>query len=374
MKSLKSKKWKGLLALILVFTLSASALAACGKNEETSKEDTKTEDKKDKNKKKKKTESYSNLSLLTNEKLADEYVGKRPVSIMIPNETSALPQYGITRAGVVYECPAEGGITRFIAFFDDYSDMERLGNVRSCRPYYAYIASEYDSIYVHFGQSVHGEEVLATGVVDDLNGLDGAVAGTVFYRTSDRKAPHNAYTSTDGLNAGIEAKGYRATYDESDSQYKDGHFVFAEKENTLKDGEDVAVVSLYYSYDNPYYIYDEETKLYTRYQFGGQTEVDGIDNTNVTCSNIILQNIDSSIYEGTPYLNIDTTGAGEGKFLTRGKMINITWQKDTNTSETKYYDEEGKEIKLNTGKTWIHYVENDRLDENSFYSTVEEFN
>lgn len=372
MKSAKKTKWRKLLALVLVFSLSATAFSACGKKKETTKkEETKTEEK-SKKKTSKKDETPSNLSLLTNEELAEEYIGKRPISVMIPNETIALPQYGISRAGIVYECPAEGGITRFIALFDDYSDMDRLGNVRSCRPYYAYIASEYDSIYIHFGQSVHGEEVLATGVVDDLNGLDGSVAGTVFYRTSDRKAPHNAYTSTDGIKAGIEAKGYETEFRKD--EYKDGHFTFAEKENTLKDGQDVAVLSLYYPYDTPYYTYDADTKLYTRYQFGGQTEVDGIDNTPVTCSNIILQNIDSSIYDGTAYLNIDTTGSGEGKFLTRGKMIDITWKKDSNTSETKYYDEDGKEIKLNTGKTWVHYVENDKLDGNSFYATVEEFN
>ena len=89
----------------------------------------------------------------------------------------------------------EGGITRLVAIMENYGDLERIGNVRSCRPYYVYIASEYDAVYVHYGQSVQGLEVLNTGIVDNLSGLDGSVESTVFFRTSDRKSPHNAYAS-----------------------------------------------------------------------------------------------------------------------------------------------------------------------------------
>ena len=165
------------------------------------------------------------LSLLTHEPLKEERIGKRPVSIMIENTKMALPQYGLNEAGVVYECPAEGGITRFLAVFDDYDGMDRIGNVRSCRPYYAYIAAEYDSIYLHYGQSVQGGEVLKSGVVDDLNGLDGSIERIVYYRSTDKKAPHNAYTSSDGIKGGIEAKGYSQDYE---SELPEGHFLFAD--------------------------------------------------------------------------------------------------------------------------------------------------
>lgn len=298
------------------------------------------------------------LSLLTHEPLKEERIGKRPVSIMIENTKMALPQYGLNEAGVVYECPAEGGITRFLAVFDDYDGMDRIGNVRSCRPYYAYIAAEYDSIYLHYGQSVQGGEVLKSGVVDDLNGLDGSIERIVYYRSTDKKAPHNAYTSSDGIKGGIEAKGYSQDYE---SELPEGHFLFADEENTLPDGEAAEKVSLYFPTNKPYYVYDEDEKLYTRYQFGAP-ETDAVDGNNVKAANLILQNVSSSIYPGTEYLDITLTGSGQGKYITRGKACDITWKKESNSDITHYYYENGDEIELNPGKTWVHLIENAGAD------------
>ena len=146
-------------------------------------------------------------SLLTGEWIDASLVRSRPIAIMMEDTKAALPLYGLNSAGVVYEAPVEGGITRLVAIMENYGDLERIGNVRSCRPYYVYIASEYDAVYVHYGQSVQGLEVLNTGIVDNLSGLDGSVESTVFFRTSDRKSPHNAYASGQGIIAGIAKKG-----------------------------------------------------------------------------------------------------------------------------------------------------------------------
>ncbi|MBR1635868.1 MAG: DUF3048 domain-containing protein [Lachnospiraceae bacterium] len=345
--------------MIAVFTLVIAVAAACGKKDEASEEDFEIDQEEvGEAEEEEEEEPAGNLSLLTNEPLDEERVGKRPVSIMIENTRMALPQYGLNEAGVVYECPAEGGITRFLAVFDDYSDMERIGNVRSCRPYYAYIAAEYDSIYLHYGQSIHGKEVLDSGVVDDLNGLDGEVERIVYYRSSDKKAPHNAYTSTEGIDNGIEKKGYETDYEESNPE---GHFTFAEEENTLPDGDDAEKVSLYFPTNNPYYVYDEDEKLYTRYQFGAP-ETDAVDGNEVKAANLILQNVSSSIFPGTEYLDIALNGSGSGKFITRGKAVDITWSKDSNSDITHYYYDNGDEIELNSGQTWVHLIENAGVD------------
>ena len=44
-------------------------------------------------------------------------------------------------------------MNRYMAIFEDYDDIERIGSVRSCRTYYTYFAREYDAIYAHYGQS-----------------------------------------------------------------------------------------------------------------------------------------------------------------------------------------------------------------------------
>ena len=60
------------------------------------------------------------------------------------------------------------------------------------------------------------------------------------------------------------------------------------------------------------------------------------------------------------------TGSGSGWFVTRGKAQKITWKKDSDLGQTKYYNQSGKEITLNTGKTWFCIVQNEYADNVKF--------
>ena len=89
-------------------------------------------------------------SRITNEWVTEEVNNTRPITVMIPN-TKTAAQYGLSNADVLYECNVEGSITRLMALFQDWSDYDRIGNVRSCRDYYVYWSFEWDSFYIHFG-------------------------------------------------------------------------------------------------------------------------------------------------------------------------------------------------------------------------------
>ena len=312
-------------------------------------------------------------SLLTGEDISAEIANNRPIAVMVENTVDALPQYGLNSAGVVYECPVEGGLTRLMAIFDNYYDLEQIGNVRSCRPYYVYFAKEFDAVYVHVGQSIHGKVLLDTGIVDDINALSGAAANITFFRTSEKKAPHNCYVSAESVQKGIEAEGYRTTYEDG---YK-GHYQFAsaDEPETLENGEDCAVVAPYFFNNEPYFIYNEETQTYDRYQFN-KAQTDAVDGEQVSVKNILFQTsaTTTSLLEETQYLNIPLVGSGAGKYFTNGKMIDVTWEKDSDTDITHYYDSEGNEIKLNVGKTWVCLIQSEYMDQNKYYATEEDFN
>lgn len=253
------------LSIVLCMTLMAtSLLAGCKKKEEAPEpketvseaEETETETSKD----------GMARSYLTGEWIDADLAKKKPVAIMIGNTNDALPQYGLSQADVLYEAPAEGGITRLMPIFQDYSGLDKIGSVRSCRHYYAYYAMEFDAIYVHYGQAIYATELLESGKVEDLNGLEGAIDSATFYRDKSRKAPHNAFVSTDGLDAGIELKGYDT---ELPSDYE-GHYQFNEddeKEIELTDGADAAVVQPGYYINNPWFVYNSEDGLYYRFQY-----------------------------------------------------------------------------------------------------------
>ena len=365
--SIKRKVFMALLCATVTIG-SLSILSACGKKaDETAKteEDATVEEGEE-------TSTDSTLrSLLTNEPVEDaSLVENRPIAIMYENTKAALPHYGISQAGIVYQATVEGSITRIMALFDDYSGLDKIGCVRSARPYYAYLASEYNAIYVHFGQSINTEGLLTSfngHLIEDIN----FIYDTHYYRDNSRKAPHNAYTSSELIDEAIESKGYER---KQSGDYQSGHFLFAEEENTLEDGEDCVVLTTYYPHDEPWFVYDEDTKTYARYEFGAP-HVDQANGEQLTFTNIIYMNVHQELYPGDKgYLNIPIAGAsGTGKYFTRGKMVDIMWVSGGDAQATHYYYMDGTEIQLNTGKTFISLIQNEKVDDNHFYATYEEY-
>lgn len=359
-----------LMSILAVVVVAVIAIVALGKDKEP--EPVVKDVKKEEIEEEVNVHEGQSQSFLTGEWINSDLTGNRPIAVMIENTKQSLPQYGLSYAGVIYEAPVEGSYTRLMALMENYDALDKIGNVRSCRPYYVYIAAEFDAIYVHYGQSVHGLEVLKTGIADNLSGLDGSVSGKVFFRTTDKKAPHNAYASASGIKAGIEKKGYRTRYEEGYT----GHYRFAADDEPvlLTEGSDAAVVQPYYFYNKPYFIYNSTTGLYERYQFGApQIDADDIYGSQLAVKNIIYQNVPSSIYQGTDYLNIPLNGSGSGKYFTNGKCIDITWKKDSDRDITRYYNAAGEEIVLNQGTTWVCLIQNSYAEKSKIYATVEEF-
>jgi len=140
-------------------------------------------------------------SRLTNEWVSADVASLRPLAVMIPNDKSALPQYNISNADIVYECLVEGEITRLMAIYGDWTTLERVGNVRSCRDYFVYWAFEWDAIYCHAGGPFYIDEVIGRSDTQNINAL--VAPQGVFYRTSDRSAPQNLYGRTGYFERGI---------------------------------------------------------------------------------------------------------------------------------------------------------------------------
>ena len=361
----------GVVVLVVIIVLLC-VLIFGGKKEETEEvQETVAEETTEESVEEEEVTEEGDISLLTGLPIDTEYVNKRPYAIMVENTKPALPQYGLNTAGVIYEAPMEGGLTRFMALFDANVDLEKIGNMRSARPYFVYTATEFDAIFAHIGQSVHAENLLNTGICDDLNGVKGDMANT-FYRTSDRKAPHNTYTSAEKLKEAVEKKGYRDTYKDGYT----GHYVFAPaNEPVTLDGCDDAAVIVPYFYENkPYFVYNEETKTYDRFEYQS-AEVDAVDGKQISVTNIIFQSSEapSGIYGGTQYVNFPLNGKGVGKYFTNGKVMDITWEKAGDTEVTHYYDANGEELKINRGQTWVCLIELQHFEENAIYATKADY-
>lgn len=309
-------------------------------------------------------------SLLTGEWLPEEETTQRPVAIMFGNTTDALPQYGISNADVLYECLVEGGLTRLMGVFDDYTAAEKYGSVRSCRLYYAHIAREYDAIYAHYGQADIAKSYLNSDAIDNLNGLDGAVESVMYYRSTDRSAPHNVFTTPDGIKAGIEKKDYRTEYADGYT----GHFKFTDgEEPVVLSGSDAAVMQTTYPNSKTWFEYDSESGLYKRFHYKKE-HIDGATGEQLAFTNVIFQIVPGRVIDKKGRMEFDTVGNGTGMYFTGGKYVDITWKKENLESPSLFYDGNGDQLVMNQGKTAICIITTDSADNIGIYETKEAWN
>ncbi|MBO4902920.1 MAG: DUF3048 domain-containing protein [Lachnospiraceae bacterium] len=289
----------------------------------------------------------------------DEKIGmRRPIAIMLNNLEAAQPMSGVSYADVVYEYVVEGAITRLMGVFENYDNLDKIGSVRSCREYFVYTALEFDAIYMHFGQAAYAVDLLAKDYVNNLNGL-GEAGDTCFYRTSDRQAPHNVYTSAKGIEAGIKKLNYR---EDHNPDYK-GKFKFCDlnKEVTNENGGRAYHIEPKYKINKPWFDYNEATGKYDRYQYDGP-QIDDLTGEQISFDNVIFQYNMWVQLDEKDYLAFDCHSGGYIQYFTKGKMIEGIWQREINNdnydlSAIRYYDLDGNEIEINNGKTFICVIQ-----------------
>ncbi len=301
-------------------------------------------------------------SRLTNEWVSAETAATRPIAVMVANEAGAVPHYNLSEASVLYEANVEGRMTRLMAIYEGWQDLDKIGNVRSLRSYYAYWAFEWDAFIVHVGGPFFINELMAEPYTQDIDETSDSDA---FFRSTDRSAPHNAYVSGKGLLAAVNRKGYSLKDRGLADSY---HYRFTTKANpnALTQYGNEAEKAVYidmsgcYPLTRCYFEYNEEDGLYYRFQhLSGSSDGPHVDASGKQLSfkNILVQNVKvEEIGEG--YLAFqchDTTR--DGWYFTNGKGIHVTWEKTSDYGATRYYDDYGNEIVLNTGKTMVCIVE-----------------
>jgi hypothetical protein len=270
------------------------------------------------------------------------------VGVMIENFTSARPQDGIAQASVVYEAPAEGNITRFLALFPLDSDVEKAGPVRSARPYYLDFVSEYPgAVYMHVGGSPE-----ALQKIDQYNifDVDEFYRGIYFWRDENKSAPHNAFTSSD-----LWKDVYERYADKNvDAKFESWNFsASSTRECAANCVSDVQIPFLRPSYVVKWK-YNSELKVFERFH-SNTVHVDSNGNP-VKASTVIVQHVTDKILDDVGRRALGTIGEGKVEVYVYGERFEGVWKKDSRTFRTKFLDGSGIEIPLAPGKIWIEIV------------------
>ncbi len=302
------------------------------------------------------TEAPEILNPLTGEKGYDKALLKnRPVIISVENHPDARPQWGLCSSDIVMEMVAEGGITRMLLMYADKSRVpEKVGPVRSARHYFVELVSGFDAIFVHCGGSPYAYEKFNQGYSSDH--IDHMAVNSCFTRDKSRNVAyeHTLYTTGSELVTTIKDTDIRTTLNDGYNK----PFKFNKKAVKLSENACNSCTVSFSSAFTYTYKYDADKKLYFS-NINGNPFCDSDGNQqNFTNLLIIYTNI-TDLNDAKNRVTFDLS-EGHGIYVSRGTYKNITWEKGDTESMLKFFDENGKELKLNRGRSFIGIIDNDR--------------
>lgn len=307
---------------------------------------------------------------------------KRPLAVMIENSPDARPQSGLTSSDLVFETVAEGGVTRFMAFF--YCGAQKydilLAPIRSARTYFIDWASGFNRpLYVHVGGANVDGPSDALGQLSDYgwvgeNDLNQFSIGyPTFVRNYNRiegkdiATEHTMETSTEKLWEVGEERGWTNMSPELGSgrylvpaaDWKDGYEGWAFMDQAPAPGNVTDISYEFWTGFEDYAVrweYVPENNTYRRF-LAGEAHTDLNNDEQIEASNVVVILTDEKgpINE-KKHMLYDTTGTGDALIFRNGEAIEATWMKKDRQSELQFTDSKGKDIEFIRGMIWISVV------------------
>ena len=281
---------------------------------------------------------------------ATELVNRPALAIKVENSREARPQTGLEYADVVWEEVVEGGITRYIAVYHSQVP-ETVGPIRSVRPMDSTIIAPLAGLMAFSGgQAPFVQSVRDAGLQVISN--DAGAAG--FYRTKDRRAPHNVF-------------GTPATFlEQADASHQDSpqsEFVFAadaaQATAAVSGAPTSSIDVVMSSYSRPTWAWDEASGTFLRSE--GTTPALSSTGAQLAATNVVVLTVtmvDTAFSDpaGTPVPETQVVGSGEAVIATGGRSITATWTKPDASTPFSLTAADGTPIALAPGNTWVELM------------------
>jgi hypothetical protein len=248
-----------------------------------------------------------------------------PIAVIIENHVDARPQFGLSEANLVYEAEAEGGITRYLAVYSDGENLEKIGPVRSARPYFVDWARELSALFIHCGGS---PEALVKISKENIFNLNEFYQGKYFWRNKRVSAPHNIYISSDNINEYLDLK-----------KADEGKFLSWQYKDDAVLGGRPEIAEIKIDFQSPDFIvkwkYDRENNEYVRYM-DGRMHIDA-SGGEIRAKNVIIEYIKAEVIDEELRLKMQHIGEGKALVCLDGKCEEGEWRKKTAASRTRFY-------------------------------------
>jgi len=326
---------------------------------------------------------------------ADIWGKRRPITAIIENHLDSRPESGLSRADVVYEAVAEGGITRFLAVFYCGASAETVNAapIRSARVYFINMAAGYGNIpiFLHQGGAnnicascpggvkLKGQiaPTVDTGTLLDKLGWMGGPMGNNFdggynigfpivvrnqYRLGSTPAlwEHSVVADLDEVwkEAAIRDFGYK---DSKGKAWTSGFTKWTFQDGTPTTSPTASDIKFNYwesmaGYDVEWK-YDSATNTYKRFN-GGVAHLDNeFGKPQLSASNVAIMFVkETGPVDIEKHMFYQVTGTGKAIVFQNGEAITGTWSKATALDREVFYDTNGKEMKMVRGTTWVELV------------------
>lgn len=328
---------------------------------------------------------------------AKKFQNNKPIAVMVNNYVVARPSSGLSKADIIYEAVAEGGITRLMPIF--YSRIPSVvSSVRSARYYFVQLASSYSPIYAHWGAAhvpdcqkapvtsssycppIHGQvetepAVDAYDMIVKLGvpNLDGGnyscdSENCAFGRDPNKvgKIPleHTAFTRLPliyELAKKIRPQDSWNTFTPfTPWKFKD--------EASLKDrgtvGKETPITFNYWDTMagfNVKWVYDSDKNEYIRYQ-GDVKQTDGLSGEELRAKVVIIRFTKQELVgDKKSHLYHDIAGSGKALIFQDGNVINANWARSNPDTMDVYTDLSSKEFEFVRGQIWVQLVPTDNI-------------
>lgn len=305
------------------------------------------------------------------EKTADYPEGKRIAAVMVGNTPTARPAYGIGDAQILIEIEANAGITRFLAMYQDYETMPRVGSVRSARDPFIQLLIPTYGFYVHEGP---GENQPARIMLQQYDYYGNYDLDNVRYAQPDRNSKIYNWFNTDGetIVKAVEKKDY-----DPNRTYNSPFFSFVpynEEKRVMADGPATDIAITLTDSFRTSFNYNAESGKYAMSQYNYSTHaveptLDGNNNEQLEFENVLVIFAPFSVYPGTEgeggLTKVDFTQGGGAFLISNGTYEKVIWRKGAPDQPLRLekLDGSNEPVEVNVGKTYIAVVDDTRGDD-----------
>lgn len=286
-----------------------------------------------------------------------------PMLVQIDNDQGGVGDrapWGAAYADIVYETPLHrSGFTRISFLFSDLIP-DSVGPVRSARVGHVDLREEWDAGFLYYG----GQTREGSNIEERFSEYGAKSKGVLFSGTDGTNKPWKAfYSRVSGLASphNVDAN-VAAIYGLIDPEFTPPNHAFLFTDELPTTGTDAEVITIDWGLAmyNSRLIYDVDSNQYFRYMLQKDgTEVpyeDKYTQEQLAFSNVIVQHT-TVTWNGSSDAPVTVhIGEGNADIFMGGKYIAGYWKRPDASSRTVFYDDQGNEIALQRGKTFISII------------------